>query len=295
MDTSIPTYSHNQLSTWDRCHYSWYLNYVEKWVTTETKSYFVEGTVGHDLLMAYYKNLPLTDHDSCVKIVKQRVGEYRMAAGQEPEKLSIVSNIARVVKGYLEDFARDEDTKWDFLDAEKHFSVLLKTPKGREFFLEGYIDILAREKASGRLYIWDHKFVGQTSSFWTENMLLMDSQTPTYEASLYFQNIPIYGSIINQLNKYEFKKPAMPDQLYRRKPILHSENELKFRMLELGRTVDEIEDCKESGIFRRSISKECSGCFYMDPCLTLMKAPEIPVEHAMQVGFIKKSEKKALI
>jgi len=126
-------------------------------------------------------------------------------------------------------------------------------------------------------------------------MLLMDSQTPTYEAALYFQGIPVYGSIINQLNKHEYKTSTFPEQLYRRATILHSENELKQRMLELGRTVDEIEDAKETGTYRRSISKECSNCFYMEPCLTLMKAPELPLEHVMAVDFVRKSEKKALI
>ena len=294
-DSSIPTYSHSQLGTWERCHFSWSLNYIEKYVTIETKSYFVGGSVVHDLLMTYYKNLPLTDHDSCVTLVKQRVGEYHRACGSDPDKLKIVTNMARVVKGYLEDFARDEDAKWDFLDAEKYFKVLLKSPKGRQFYFEGYIDILAREKATGRIYLWDHKTVGQASSFWTENMLLMDSQTPTYEAVLFAQNIPVFGSIINQLNKYSYKTPATEEQLYRRRPIFHSESELRIRLHELGRTVDEIEDAKELGLYRRSLSKDCSGCFYMDPCLTLMKAPELPLEHVMRVDFVKKTEKKALI
>jgi hypothetical protein len=123
----------------------------------------------------------------------------------------------------------------------------------------------------------------------------MDSQTPTYVAILQLMGIPIYGALINQLNKYEYKNPAAEEQLYRRGPISHSETELKLRLLELGRTVDEIEDCKETKVYRRNMSKDCSGCFYMDPCLTLMKAPEIPIAHAMEVGFTKKVEKKALI
>lgn len=293
-EETIPTYSHSQLGVWDRCHYSWSLNYIEKWVTTETKSYFVEGNIGHDLLMCYYKNRPLTNHDACVTLVKQRVGEYLRAAGQDAVKVKLVSNMARVVKGYLEDLARDEDLKWRFLDAEKYFKVLLKTPKGRQFFFEGYIDILAQEIATDRIYLWDHKFVGQ-GKFWSEDMLLMDSQTPSYEAALYVQSIPVYGSIVNQVNKHEYKTATFPDQLYRRAPILHSENELRIRLLELGREVDEIEDAKETGVYRRSISKECAGCFYKDPCLTLMKAPEIPLEHAMAVDFVRKTEKKALI
>lgn len=296
MDTnSIPTYSYSQLGVWDRCHYSWYLNYDQKFSTLETKSYFLEGNMGHDLFMLYYKNIPLTSHDACVTLVKQRVGEYHRAAGSDPDKLRIVTTIARVVKGYLEDYAAYENDKWQFLDAEKYVKVLLKSPKGREFYVEGYIDILARELASGRLYIWDHKFVGKSQSFWTEAMLLMDNQTPTYVALLQLCGIPIYGSIINQINKYDYKTPASEEQLYRRGPIIHSQQELKQRLLELGRSVDEIEDCKESGTYRRSISKDCSSCFYFEPCLNLMKAPEIPIEHAMAVGFTKKTPKRDLL
>lgn len=294
MDTKIPTFSPSQLGTWNRCHFSWYLNYDQKWATTETKSYFIEGNIVHDLLMHYYKNLPLTDHDSCVRIVKQRVGEYLRQAGQDTAKVNLISNMARVTKQYLEDFARVEDTKWEILDAEKHVNILLKTPKGREFYLEGYIDILAREKSTGRIYVWDHKTVGR-GRFWTENQLLLDSQTPTYVAALQAVNVPVYGIIINQINKHEYKDPVMLDQLFRRKPIYPTAQELQGRLLQIGQAVDENIDCRESGIFRKFMSKDCDGCFYLDPCLTNLKAPEIPLDSIMAVEFVKKTERKALI
>lgn len=294
MSKEIPTYSHSQLGTWNRCHFSWFLNYDQKWQTLETKDYFIEGNIAHDLLMCYYKNIPLTGHKECVTLVKQRVGEYHKAAGQDAHKLGMITKIAKMIKLYLENYVFDYDSEWDFLDAEKHVKALLRTPKGKEFFLEGYVDILARKKSSGQLYIWDHKTVGKLP-WWSEAMLLMDSQTPTYVAVLRYMGIPIHGSVINQLNKYEYKDPQTDDKLFKRESIHHNESELKIRLLELGRTVDEIEDAKESGIFRRNISKDCSGCFYQDPCLTLMKAPEIPIESVMAVDFIKKQPKKVLI
>lgn len=295
VEQTIPTFSHSQLGTWNRCHFSWYLNYDQKWQTIETKDYFVEGNIAHDLLMTYYKNIPLTGHAECVRLVKQRVAEYARAAGEDTKKYSLVTKIAKIVKLYLEDYVFEYDAAWEMLDAEKYIKAQLKSPKGRDFFIEGYVDILAREKKSGRLYIWDHKTVGSAGHFWNEAMLLMDSQTPTYVAVLRAMGIPIYGSIINQLNKYEYKDPQSDDKYFRRQPIYHTEQELMQRLLELGRTVDEIEDAKESKTFRRNINKECHNCFYQDPCLTLMKAPEIPVSSVMSVNFVQKTPRKALI
>jgi hypothetical protein len=244
--------------------------------------------------MFYYKNIPLTGHAECVRLVKQRVGEYQRSAGSDEQKLAMVVKVAKMIKMYLEDFVHDYDQQWDILDAEKHIKALLKTPKGREFYLEGYVDLLAREKSTGRLYIWDHKTHNKNP--WTETMLLMDSQTPLYVAVLrYGMGIPIHGSIINQLNKYDYKTPQTVDKYFRRDSIYHNESELKYRMLELGRAVDEIEDAKEERLFRRNISKECSGCFYQDPCLALMKAPELNLDSVMAVDFIKKQPKKVLI
>lgn len=292
----IPKFSYSQLQTWDRCHFSWYLNYHEKWATTETKSYFVEGNVGHDLLMIYYKNIGLTDHASCVRLVKQKVSQYHTAAGNEPEKLEIVTKIARVVKRYLEEFANYDTQKWDFLDAEKYFEIPLRTPKGRDYLLEGYIDILAREKSTGRIWLWDHKFVGRSSSFWSEAELTMDSQLPTYVGALHTMNVPIFGAMVNMLNKWKYAKPVddVPENLFKRKPVMHSDKELLSRLQETGRMVDEILECCESGIFRKSLKKDCKDCFYVDPCLMTVKEPQEPVASFMG-NFVQKTPKKALI
>lgn len=278
--------------TWNRCHFSWYLNYDQKWMTTETKSYFIEGNIFHDLVMIYYKNIPLTDHDSCVTLVKQRVGEYRNAAAGDGAKLQLVANMARVTKNYL-DYARYEDKKWQILDAEKHFDILLKTPKGREFYLEGYIDILARELETGRLYVWDHKTYSKTP--WSETMVMMDSQIFSYMAALRLMNVPIFGLIVNLVNKYEYKEPQMEEKLYKRMSAIPTDQELHGKLYAFTEAVDELLDCQESGTYRRHLSKDCSSCFYQEPCLTLLRAPEIPIAAAMEVNFKKKPEKKVLI
>lgn len=290
----LPQFSYSQVGVWNRCHFSWFLNYHEKWAPIETKSYFVEGSVGHDLFMIYYKNIALASHRDCISLVKTRVGEYLRAAGSDPDKLKIVSTIARVVKGYLEDFAPAEDRKWDILDAEKEFLIPLKSPKGRTFNLEGKIDILARDKSTGRIYVWDHKFIGR-GRFYSQSQLVMDNQTPTYIAALQLMGIPVFGAIMNQLNKHDYKEPATEEQLYRRASIYHTESELKMRLYELGQLVDELEDCKETGIYRRSLGRDCADCFFQDPCVLLMKAPEITVDQAMGTDFIKKQAKRALI
>jgi hypothetical protein len=293
---TIPKYSYSQLMTWDRCHFSWFLNYHEGWSPLETKVYFQEGNMGHDLLMVYYKNIPIIEHKEAVRLVKTRVGQYLQEAGQESEKLEIVSTISRVVKGYLEDFARIEDRKWQFLDAEKNFEIPLVTPKGRKYYLEGRIDILARELSTGKIWIWDHKFIGR-GKWYTPGMLLMDSQMPTYVAALQSMGIPIFGVYMNQLNKHEYAKAVdnVPEKLYKREPIFHTNAELISRLQETGNIVDEIEAAKETEMYRRSINKDCDSCFWKDPCLMSLKVPEAPVGDFMVEGFRKKSEKKALI
>lgn len=292
----IPKFSYSQLMTFDRCHFSWYLNYVEEWAPAETKSYFIEGNLVHELLMIYYKNLPLMDHYAALKLVKQKIHQWHAQVSNDMAKLGYVTLAARVVKRYIEDFSVHEDEKWEFLDAEKHFEIPLTTPKGRDFILEGYIDILAREKATNRVWIWDHKTVGQ-GKFWSEAELLMDSQMPTYVAALQETGIPIFGVIVNQLNKHEYKKlqDDVPEKLFKRKPIYHTAEELVTRLQEFGKIVDEALECKGTGDFRRSLKKDCSGCFFQDPCLMSLKEPTVPVGNFLQSEFVKKAPKRALI
>ncbi len=293
---TIPKFSYSQLSTWDRCHFSWYINYVEEWTPVETKPYFILGNLVHELLMIYYKSLPLTDEFQSLNLVKQKIRQYHQATNGDAEKLEHVTNAARIAKRYIEEFSSIEDRKWEILDAEKHFEIPLKTPKGREFILEGYVDILAKEKATNRLWVWDHKTVGN-GKFWSEAELLMDSQMPTYVAALQQMGIPIFGVLVNQLNKHKYAKPQddVVEKLFRRKPIYHTGDELITRLHEFGLMVDELLDCKESGIFRRSLKKDCSSCFFQDPCLMSLKIPEAPVSDFLQVDFIKKAPKRALI
>jgi hypothetical protein len=246
--------------------------------------------------MIYYKNIPILDHEACVKLVKQKVGQYHATAGSDPDKLKMISTMARVVKGYLEDFAFYQDRKWDILDAEKEFEIPLKTPKGRPFILEGRIDILAKEKSTNRVWVWDHKFIGK-KPWWSETQLLMDSQMPTYVAALQETGLPIFGALVNQCNKYSYAKPTdmVEENLYKRSPVYHNNDELLSRLREFGLMVDEILECRELGIFRRSLKRDCSECFWQDPCLMSLKIPDAPVSDFLQVNFTKKTPKRALI
>lgn len=281
-DVEISTFSHSQLNAWTRCRFAWNLSYRGEWVKKGPKSAGLrKGSDAHTFLDAFYeatrKNEPYD--------IKQHLQELIVGV-DDYQALEYLENMCWLVGRYIEDIASKDN--WEIVASELYFCEVFTTPKGRQYKLEGYIDLVVR--INGKLWVIDHKTHGGTQYVWTPEQVQIDSQLATYVVAMRKMGYPVHGVLINQLNTYPYKKRAevTPDKLFTREPSYRTDVELDAMLDNLGRIVDDI--FKNEGDIYRNFTRDCSKfCQFHEPCLLDMKG--INISEFLPVAYEKKEKR----
>lgn len=268
-----PVVSYSQVSTFDRCELAWDLSYRKGWKTTKRFQKMELGSMVGKLLNVLYAT---KDEEAIVPLVNSWLeGET------DGFVLPNVATAVWLAKRYFHDVMPTQVFR--VIGIEKHFEVLLETPLGRKFILQGYIDLLV-ENLDGTIWVWEHKTTGR---FWTPIQAQMDPQLPTYAAGLRALGINVVGIVVNQLNNYPYvkKETVTPDKLFKQEHTYRTPVELDNFLINVGRKVDRMIDL---GPFpERSLRRECDRCQFQEPCLMQMKG--LKIEDILSVGFRQKS------
>ena len=151
-------YSYSQLSSFNECSYSFYLQRIEGLEEEASNAFAERGTLIHDLLDQWAKK----------KLTKEEMlSEYERRYADE-----VVTAWPTFPKGYaqkayengiqfLENF--DEFEGYEVLSAEEKFKIDLALADGYTRPFVGIIDMMLRDKKTGDLIICDHKSKSMTS------------------------------------------------------------------------------------------------------------------------------------
>lgn len=283
---NLPLVSHSQIGVFNRCEFKYYLRYEQGWKVREKADALKFGTLVHDLGAEYYRGLMENPKLLGVSAPVLQYAQKKFFSSSE-YNLQTLNYALQLVKRYIEDFSVLEDRVWTPYKVEEHFVVEFVTPKGRKYELQLYVDLLMIHKSTGKLWLWEHKTVGQ-GKFWKPIQIMMDNQTPTYQAALRKLGIPVHGIYFNMFNSYQYKNPAPPEKLFRREKSYRTEVEIDNHVLELGGHVDRMIDLRESDDKRRrNQSKDCDWCDFQEPCLLAMKG--IPIEDVLTPNYDRSS------
>lgn len=277
-----PIFSYSQASQWDRCEKAWFWGYAENWVKPLKSRSSNKGTMIHEMMDMYYAN-PVLGEGLVDEYMTNKINES-MDDGQKD--LKAIASACLVVKRYINEWAKKEDIGHRTLATEYHFTIPLKTGKGRNFILQGYIDHITEFKK--KLWLWDHKS-SESAQFWTPTEVIMDPQTPVYAAALRLLDMPAHGIIINQFNTYDYAKPTEQpvEKLFRRESCYRTDKELDSVMREFKFLVD---DMMENNVTpRRSLRRDCKNCQFNEPCLMEMKGID---PHPFLVSQFVQKEKR---
>lgn len=257
---NVPILSYSQMMTADRCSFSWYLGYHLKLKSEKRKVALDTGSFVHALL-----------HDMYESYMQEQMSSRDWAADRMPtvmmnlmdtdlkyeDQLASAANAMQIVERYAQTDVLAGHTP---VGSEQHFFILVTTPSGRRFVLQGYIDLLTIDLRE-RIWIWDHK---TGTKMWTPVQLMMDIQLPIYQVLLRTDGIPVHGLVINQLNSYHYKN-GLADQpnekLFKREFMSRSEPQLNSIWSEFMGLAEFVMDLMEGKtIARRSLRKDCSMC-----------------------------------
>ena len=149
-DTHV--YSYSQLSSFDECPYSFYLQRIEKVPEQLSNAFAERGSLIHDLLDKWAKGILKKD---------DMVAEYERRYADE-----VITAFPRMMKGYaekayyqgiefLENF--DEFQGYKVVSAEEKFTIDLPLTDGTSRKFTGIVDLILRKEWTNELIICDHK------------------------------------------------------------------------------------------------------------------------------------------
>ena len=159
-------YSYSQLSSFDECPYSFYLERIEKIPELASNAFAERGTLVHDLLDKWGKK-ELTKEQMLSEYEKRYANEvvtafpYMMASKGYTEK-AYYQGI-----DFLQNF--DEFAGYKVVSTEEEFVIDLPLADGSLRKFKGIVDLILRKEWTNELIICDHKSKSMTAFKKAEN------------------------------------------------------------------------------------------------------------------------------
>lgn len=278
-----PIFSHSQFQVWDRCAFLYRFTYVQKWTKNQKENYFEIGEFIHSLLHVYYETLKTEGMSVAQDKILEKIQQILDEEVKTYERLKNLTTAGYLVTRYANEFSPSNDLEHVILDVEHHFTTPLKTDKGRNFIIQGYIDLLT--KVNGIVCVWDHKSMYQ-AKWWSPLEVALHFQTPLYGACLREHGVDVKKVIINQYNTYDYKDKDKKHltNFFKREEVYKTPAEYDGILQEAKLMVDEIIDNHQTP--RRSLRKECGHCRFAEPCNISLKG--IDPTPVLRTNFIQK-------
>lgn len=220
--TNLLTVSLSAVQSFQKCEQMYWYRYVERLRRKDRSPAPELGSILHDYLGNYYEELkggakPEDAHVTAQLIIStkylpdsQRYANVAIAAGLEDlakELLALPGLAGRITDRYF--------LHRGLTDAEEHEVLLTETSLSwnvtRRIVSNGRLDLVTRDRAMGRIWLWEHKSTGNIPPM---SVRIRDLQTPLYNHKLAQRTakVEIDGCIWNYLRT---KEPTVPDLVYR--------------------------------------------------------------------------------
>jgi hypothetical protein len=173
--------SGSEVKSFQKCEKLWWYEYRLKVIPKKLSDGLFKGIVGHDALSAYYRaimngksieearmamNLRISEeYSKNTLLMTQGLVHPRIMA----DRIKLINKVSGILDAYLKEYAEQDFINYDVVEVE-HMHV-------SDNFMAMRLDLLLRLRATGKLVLMDHKFVGE---FYGEAQLLANSQLPLY-------------------------------------------------------------------------------------------------------------------
>jgi hypothetical protein len=263
----LPLLSYSQLSTVDRCQFLWFTRYTKKLKLDGKKKPRLDcGNFVHMFLEDLYTAIAFEGMTQAEWLAKRmtpclmKIIDGLTWADQATE----VATAMQIVTRYVE--SSDVLEGHTPVGKEEHFFVLVTLPDGRQFILQGYVDLITID-AQNRIWVWDHK---SPAKLWPRMRGAFVMQLVIYLILLRADGLNVHGTCINQLNSFDYKEldKQTNDKLFNRKFYTFNPIEIQNFWNEfLALAAEALNLIEGRTVARRSIRDEdCFKCDAAIPC-----------------------------
>lgn len=280
--------SWSEIQSFRACPHKWSLAYKNRWVAPTTSPALVRGTLFHACMEEYHAAIrklqknKLSADDFPAYVNKALAPLLYQPDGTQSEVQELVN---WMVSGYIE-HNKNDAAEWDIIATEHDAVIRLPNEKlgPSEFGLKMKIDLLARHKASKKLYIWDHKTCRNLP---TNKELAFDDQFGLYTWGMRQLGKKVWGcwydAVRTQKNVDQSKQTLESRHL--RIPMYRTDKELDNIAVEAYLTVKRAYAIPDGMEERTPDTERCRFmCSYTESCLLGRKGGD---EHAFMeaTGF----------
>lgn len=266
-DTKKIRISYSAYDTAKQCGLRHQLAYKERWRSDESAPALSRGTAMHAALEHHYRRLqqydptsiPAADFNAATRALAV-ADDIRGVDTEEGEAVDFM------VDGYVDYYGADSN--WEILAVEVDFEVPLFDHFGKEseFELIGRIDLIVKNRGTGKVWVVDHKSASQMP---TEKALEFDSQLALYTIAARRAGFPVHGAIYNVLRSKKLKRAMTPEERFSRKLVVSTVPELDTTEHEVVQFMRDVyRDRGGLDAPRSPDSERCSWkCNYREACL----------------------------
>lgn len=210
-NTLVVTYS--ELDSFRQCPLKHQWSYVDKYrEDAKEGSALTRGSLWHRVMECHYlllraqgkqlEKLPDSGHG----VLKQFMLQHLLtdSTGEQTEDMSLIE---WMYEGYLECYGLDPD--WETVLVESAGEV----PLGGGVYLRFKIDLVARQKSTNTLWLWDHK---SKRAFSRDMEIALDDQFILYTWALRKLGVPIHGIVRSDARTQRNKGDMGLDQRFQR-------------------------------------------------------------------------------
>ncbi len=275
--------SYSESDAYRQCRLKWHLGYAERWRTADTPAALARGTAFHAAMEFHYAVLQARDPlempsaELCGRIHTAMVDGGLIEGEVDPV-------VDWMVQGYQEFYGADE--AWEILAVEVDFEIPIFDHTGAEseFYLMGRIDLIVRNRGTGKIFVVDHK---TCSSLPTDKALDFDEQMALYTIAGRRMGYDIHGAVYNAVKSKQLVRAMVPSERFLRKYITKTDFELQTVEHELVETMREAHRPREIDPPRSPDSNTCNWkCNFREACLAGRKSGPVRMrEFLRDTGF----------
>lgn len=216
-----------------------------------------KGLLGHAALQKYYElRLEGDEHKNAAEIALMEL----MKEQANPDFAEYVMTLVPLLSQYFVIYENDFD-EWEPLAIEKEFRLQVS----EELIFPFRVDGIFRHRASGKIYVWDHKFL---YNYYQPRSLKIMPQLPKYVYSLRNLGFNIedgmYNMISTRPNSREPVRRAFPKITEAKARAFFREQIMIMQRIHEKKQLTD-EEWRKS-IVRTASSFNCTNCMFLDLC-----------------------------
>lgn len=282
--------SGSEIKSWQGCQMRWWYEYRLKVLPKKLSDGLFRGVVGHECLSAYYRAIKRGESieeaalQIKIEIAKETNKNVKLmmegfiSGVMMGERVKLIAEVNALLDAYINEWAEEDQANYEVVEVE-HMHV-------GDNFMAMRLDLLLRERATGKLVLTDHKFV---SDFYSPKQLMANSQLPLYMRIVVGdRSEEVSHGVLNEIRTRKLKDG--PE--FTRPIIKYNEIVAKKRASDQAKIAEQIRENyrvpfdKSRGECIRNLSDySCKFCPFATPCFLDLEGREAEMKETVNAEY----------